>query len=78
MDFEDEEHLEDNFALNVPDEKEPVLVPKINFMIKKVHAIANIFNRSPEKNEILQQYVVLEHKKELALLRDCKTCGNSM
>ena len=79
VDFEDEydEHLEENFALNVPDEEEPVLVPKINSVIKKVYATINIFNRSPQKNEILQRYVVLEHKKELALLRDCKT-RNSM
>ena len=47
-------------------------------MIKKVHEIVRIFNRSPQKNEILQQFIVLEHKKELTLLRDCKTCWNSM
>ena len=65
MDFEDEddEHLEDNFALNVPDEEEPVLAPKIDSVIKKACAIVNIFNRGPQKNEILQRYVVLEHKR---------------
>ena len=73
-----EEHLEDNFALYVPDEEELVLVSKIDFMIKEVRAIVNIFNKSPQKNDILQRYVVLENKKELALLRDFKTRWNSM
>ena len=72
----DEEHFQDNFVVNVPNEEKPVLIPKIGSVIRKVCAIVNIFNRSPQKNEILQWYVVLEHKKELALLRDCKTHWN--
>ena len=49
VDFEDEDdaYLEDNFALNVADEEEPILFPKINFVIKKVRGIFNIFNKSP-------------------------------
>ena len=35
MDFnEDEGHLEDNFGLKVPDEEEPILVPKTDSVIK--------------------------------------------
>ena len=47
VDFEDEndEHLEDNFPLNVHDEEEPVLAPKINSVVKKVRVIVNMLNR---------------------------------
>lgn len=53
---------------------------KYNFssIITKVRNIVRVFRKSPTKNEILQYYVKLEHRKELKLILDCKTRWNSM
>ena len=50
---------------------------KIGPLIQKVRKIAQIFKRSPLKNELLQNYVKLEFCKEYFLIADSKTRWNS-
>lgn len=46
--------------------------------LNMVRCIVKFFKRSPIKNNILQEYVLKEHNKELQLLLDCPTRWNSM
>lgn len=60
------------------DEEVLVILDDFKPVIDKVRKIVKLFNRSPLKNEILQTYVKLDHKKELSLLLDNKTRWNSL
>ena len=57
----------------------PILKNHINLVIIKVRRIANLFRRSPTKNDTLQIYVrEIQNGKEMKLILDCKTRWNSL
>ena len=51
---------------------------QIGPLIQKVRKIVQMFKRSPLKNEVLQNYVKLEYRKEYFLIEDSKTRWNSL
>ena len=55
-------------------------VDKVNVSaaINKIRQIARLFRKSPLKNEILQNYVQMEHMKSLMLIIDSRTRWNSL
>ena len=69
----DENIYNHDFDINLVDVKIPSLVCELECVIKKVCSLINLFRKSPIKNEVLQKSVKLEHRKELTLIRDCKT-----
>ncbi|KAJ2941580.1 hypothetical protein O0L34_g14633 [Tuta absoluta] len=52
--------------------------PDLKKVLEDTRKIVNVFRRSPLKNAILQEYVRLEHNKEMSLCRDVKTRWNSI
>ena len=50
----------------------------IGTLIQKVRKIVQIFKRSPLKNEVRQNYVKFEFRKEYFLIADSKTRWNSL
>lgn len=60
------------------DTQEVELSETVKPLIDKVRRIVKIFRRSAKKNEILQNYVKAEFKKELVLLLDTKTRWSSL
>jgi hypothetical protein len=77
---DDETGFDDAFSTSQVENQVPRLTSKSNIaaVIKKVRSLVNLFRRSPAKSDVLQKYVLLEHGKELTLLRDSKTRWNSM
>ena len=65
VDDHDEEMLDESLSKATPTTEE---IPVFNPEIEDVAV----------KNEVLQKYVVVEHKKELSLVLDCKTRWSSM
>lgn len=78
-DGQDEENFDESLTTATPTTKEtPVFNLEIEDVLKKVRKLVKVFRKSAVKNEVLQKYVVLEQKKELSLILDCKTRWSSM
>ena len=68
-----EEPDQSNWSFEDVDTGPIVFLPDVEVIIKKVRSIVKIFTSSPNNNNILQEEVMKLKKKELKLIRDCKT-----
>jgi len=79
VDDHDEEMVDESLSKATPTTEEiPVFNPEIEDVIGKVRKVVKVLRKSAVKNEVLQKYVVVEHKKELSLVLDCTTRWSSV
>ena len=72
---------EEGFGIVTPtiaSNKVPVFNLEIENVFKKFRKAAKIFRKSPVKNKVLQNYVLLEQNNKLSLVLDCKSRWSSM
>ena len=63
---------------DIQEQDTEITYSQIGPLVQKVRKIVQIFKRSPLKNEVLQNYVKLEFRKEYFLIANSKTRWNSL
>ena len=58
---------------DIQEQDKEITHSQIGLLIQKIRKIVQIFKCSPLKNEVLQNYVKLEFRKEYFLIADFKT-----
>jgi hypothetical protein len=68
------ESIYSNLELNVTHD----IMPEIALILLKWRRIIKIFKKSPLKNDLLQQHVILQEGRQLSQILDCVTRWNSL
>ncbi|KAF2892450.1 hypothetical protein ILUMI_13723 [Ignelater luminosus] len=67
-----------SFDLSFPTSGEINLDMQYVEVIKKVRKVVKLFKNSPTKNDLMQTYILMDMRKSIALLLDCKTRWSSL